>query len=240
MTGFGTDAAQAMNPTLSRALGATGAYLMWRRILRDSLDRARPVLPPGSRVLEVGYGDGLLSCYLAAELGWSLIGLDSDPLAFAGARAHSQDFGLDTAIDFRLVKPEETWSFKGQFDGVFIKTVLYNASSLGQYAQWLDWVVSVLKPGGVFVNFENGKANRLTYWYRRLRRRYYADLCMYDGRIQALYAERFPQADFRHYGAVSQFVSGLAPLYYPLAWCEEHLIVRTPDNSYVTSVLARK
>lgn len=225
-------------PSLREASRAGGAPRMWSRIIGDALNRAGRLLPPGSRVLEVGYGDGLLSCHLAADLGWSLVGLDCDPAAFAAARTHARNFGLDTAIDFRLVKPEETWSFKGQFDGVFIKTVLYNASSLEQYAQWLDWVASVLKPGGVFVNFENGKANRLTYWYRRLRRRYYADLCMYDGHIQALYSKKFPTAEFRHYGAFSQFFSGIAPLYYSMAWLEENLFTRTPDNSYVTSVIA--
>jgi cyclopropane fatty-acyl-phospholipid synthase-like methyltransferase len=198
------------------------------------------LLPPGSRVLEVGYGDGLLSCLLAGRLGWRITGLEIDAGLQATARGQAERAGLADRLDLRLVAAEDTWSFQGQYDGVFIKTVLYNASSVGQYAAWLDWVVSVLKPRGVFINFENGKANRLTYWYRRLRRRYYADLCMYDGRIQALYAERFPTIEFHHYGAVSQFASGFAPLYWPLAWIEERVMTRTPDNSYITSIVARK
>jgi len=227
-------------PTLEESSRAGGAPRMWARVLGRTLPCARAVLPPGSRILEVGYGDGLLSCHLAGNLGWRIVGLDIDAGAQAEARANAAEFGLESALDFRLVRPVETWSFQGQFDGVFIKTVLYNASSLGQYAQWLDWVISVLKPDGVFVNFENGKANRLTYLYRKLRRRYYADLCMYDGRIQALYSARFPHVEVRHYGAISQFFSGIAPLYYPLAWAEENLMARTPDNSYVTAVVASR
>jgi cyclopropane fatty-acyl-phospholipid synthase-like methyltransferase len=212
---------------------------MWGRIVRQCLDKAHPILPPGSRVLEVGYGDGLLSCHLAADFGWSLVGLECAPAAFEAARANVQRFGLEERIDLRLVRPEETWTFPGCFDGVFIKTVLYNATSLKEYAQWLDWVVSVLKPGGVFINFENGKANRLTYWYRKLRRRYYADRCMYDGRIQALYAERFPQIEFRHYGAVSQFVAPIPLIYEAVAALENLWVVRNADNSYIVAVIAR-
>ena len=53
---------------LREGLTAGGAPRMWERIVRESLPAVRAEAPRGSRVLEVGYGDGLLSCYMAAEM----------------------------------------------------------------------------------------------------------------------------------------------------------------------------
>lgn len=227
-------------PSLRDACRAGGAPRMWSRILSKTLPRTQALIPPGSRVLEVGYGDGLLTCWLAANFGWSIVGLDCSPKALEQARANIIRYALDRTIDLRLLKPEETWKFPGEFDAVFIKTVLYNAATPQQYGAWLDWVISVLKPRGVFINFENGKANRITYWYRKLRGRYYADLCMFDTSIEGLYRSRFPEATFRYYGALSQFISPIPLLFPALAYIEEHILHRTADNSYVASILARK
>lgn len=226
--------------SLHQGLEATGAEAMWSRIIQAACERAAPLLPPGSRVLEIGYGDGLLTCHLARTYGWRITGLEVLQAAYEKAVRHTREMGLESEIDFRLVKPEDTWRHQGTYDGVFIKTVLYLASSLEEYGRWLDWVVSVLRPGGTFVNFENGKTNRLTYWYRRLRRRPYADASLYDGRIQKLYEARFVDSWFGHYGSLSQFFSPVPWLYHSLAFFEERFFVRTADNSYVTSIVARK
>lgn len=226
--------------SLESALAATGAIRMWRKILRSSLDSARSFLPPGSRLLEVGYGDGLLTCYLAREYGWSIVGLDCEPQAFEQAKANAARYGLNSHLDLRLIKPGDTWKFSGQYDAVFVKTVLYTATSLEQYGEWLDWVVSVLKFNGLLINYENGKTNRLTYWYRKLRGRAYADLCMFDKQIEELYRRRFKEISIQFYGALSQFVAPVPVLYETIALIEESLLERTADNSYVASILAHK
>lgn len=213
---------------------------MWSRIIAKSLCYARQSLPPGSRVIEVGYGDGKLSCYLAQELGWRITGYDVLAQARDQAVDYAQQVGVENNVDFHVVSPDETWNLRGEYDGVFIKTVLYNAKSLEEYAAWLDWVGSVLKHQGIFVNYENGKANFLTKLYRRLRRRYYADLCMYDDEIHRLYEERFHLLHVGHYGAVSQFI---APFKWPfliVANVEERFFIRKAGNSFITALVGRK
>lgn len=55
---------------LRAGLVAGGAPVMWERAILELLPGIRRHVPAGSRVLEVGYGDGLLSCWLAREMGW--------------------------------------------------------------------------------------------------------------------------------------------------------------------------
>lgn len=226
--------------TLEEGVRVTGAAPMWTRILELALAHGAPLLPPGSSVVEVGYGDGSLTCHLAQRFGWRITGFDVLASAHRAARERAREAGVGHLLDLRLVEPDETWRHEGQYDGVFIKTVLYNARSLAEYGRWLDWVRSVLVPRGVFINFENGKANLLTYLYRKLRHRYYTNLCMYDGRIHSLYEARFDLLWRGHFGAVSQFLAPLPRLYRLAAAVEERLWPRTADNSFVTALVARK
>src|SRR5262249_38681342 len=119
----------AARPTLHEGLVAGGAPRMWARIVRGSLPAARAAAPGGSRVLEIGYGDGALSCWLASELGWSIVGLDVRADAREAAQARAAACGLGDRLDFRLCAPEDTRRHAGAYDAVFIKTVLYSSSS---------------------------------------------------------------------------------------------------------------
>jgi hypothetical protein len=127
-----------------------------------------------------------------------------------------------------------------QYDAVFIKTVLYNSTSLGEYERWLDWILSVLRPGGVFINFETGRGNALTRYYRRMRRRSYTDSLLYTSQVEALYDARFEIIDRRYYGGWSQFLAPV-PLFYHLAVrLEGSLRPRQADNSFIVSLIARR
>lgn len=213
---------------------------MWQRVLQEALPQMRELLPPGNRVLEVGYGDGLLTCYLGQELGWRVVGLEIDRQALQLAQQHARQYGLSDRLEFRCGAPEEVLAHRGEYDGVFIKTVLYNSPNLEEYARWLDWILSVLKPGGTFINFKTGKGNALTQWYRRLRRRSYTDLCLYTGQVEALYDARFEIIARRYYGGWSQFLAPLRGL-YPLASClEEALGPRNADNAFIISIIAQR
>lgn len=228
-------------PELHAALLAGGsARRMWKYVLQDSWDIIRELVPSGSEVLEVGYGDGLLSCYLCHQLGWSLIGLETNSGAHHMALLNAERFGLSNRVKFRLCAPGETMRHCAQYDAVFIKTVLYNSQNLEEYSRWLDWILSVLKPGGVLINFENGRANALTQRYRRLRRRSYSNLCMYTRQVEALYDARFEIIDRRYYGGWSQFLAPVAPLYLIASHIEEMLQQRHADNSFIASIIARR
>lgn len=191
-------------------------------------------------MLEIGYGDGLLSCCLAAESGWSLVGLDAMPAAAAAATAAAERYGLEQRLDFRACRPEETRLHHGSYDAVFAKTVLYASESLLDYGAWLDWILSVLRPEGVLVNFETGRANELMQIYRRLRGKAYAGLCLYTSKVEALYDHRFELIFRRHYGGLSQLLSPAPVLYEAAAALEERLADRSADNCFAVAIVARK
>lgn len=219
---------------------AGGAPVMWEMVMREALPSMRGLVPQRARVLEVGYGDGLLTCYLGQELGWRVVGLEVDQEMQRQAQEHARQYGLYDRLEFRCLEPEEVLQHVGQYDAVFIKTVLYLSENLEEYARWLDWVLLMLRPGGVFINFETGRANVLTQLYRRLRRRSYTDLCLYTRQVEALYDARFEIIERRYYGGFSQFLAPL-PFLYPLAArIEEALRPRQANNCFIASIIARR
>ena len=123
---------------------------------------------------------------------------------------------------------------------MFIKTVLYNSKTLKEYGQWLDWILSVLKPGGVLINFETGRANGMVQAYRRLRKRSYTDLCLYTSAAEALYDERFKILARRYYGGWSQFLAPFLRTYRFIYRIEEAIQSRNADNCFIVSVIAKK
>jgi len=227
-------------PNLRDGLKAGGAPVMWERVVREALTTMGGLVPPGSQVLEVGYGDGLLTCFLCQELGWQVVGLEVDRQAQLLAEQHAVHYGLANRVEFRFCASDKTRSHSGQYDAVFIKTVLLYSSTLAEYDRWLDWILSVLRPGGVFISFETGRANALTQGYRRLRRRSYTDVCLYTSQVEALYDAHFDIIDRRCYGGLSQFLAPV-PLLYHLAYrIEETLRPRHADNSFIISIIARR
>jgi cyclopropane fatty-acyl-phospholipid synthase-like methyltransferase len=219
---------------------AGGVILMWQRVLVEALPKMRELLPPESRILEVGYGDGLLTCYLCQELGWRVVGFEIDRKAQQLAKQHARQYGLSDRIEFRCGHPEEIIQHRGEYDGVFIKTVLYNSPNLDEYARWLDWIHTVIKPGGTFVNFKSGRANALTQWYRRLRHRSYTDRYLYTRQVEALYDARFEIIERRYIGGFSQFLAPVPALYRIASRLEENLRPRNADNSFIISIIARR
>lgn len=229
----------ADRPDLRSGLLAGGAPRLWEIVLRESLPHVRVAAPPGSRVLEIGYGDGQLSCFLASELGWQITGLDVRPEAQAAARSAAARYGLESQLDFRLCAPEETRKQSGSWDAVFVKTVLYSSASLAEYAQWLDWILGVLRPGGALVNYETGRASGLMQAYRRLRRREYTDLCLYTSDAERLYDQRFEVRWRRHYAGLTQLLAPL-PGVFEAATAVERLVPRTADNCFIVAAVLGK
>lgn len=227
-------------PTLRDGLLTGGAPRMWERVVRESLPALKSSLPPGSRILEVGYGDGLLTCWLAGELGWKVVGFDVRPEAQETAAKAASRFGLGHSVDFRLCGPEETRAHTSIYDAVFVKTVFYSSRSVVEYAEWLDWVLTVLRPGGFLINYESGRANGLMQLYRRLRGRAYTDLCLYTGEVEELHDARFEVVFRRHYGGLSQFLAPLPGVYPAAARLEEALATRSADNCFVVSYVGRR
>jgi predicted O-methyltransferase YrrM len=228
------------NPELCAGLTAGGAPVMWERVIHEALPTMREMAPPESNVLEIGYGDGLLTCFLCRELGWRVVGLEVNPEAQRLAQEQARRFGLSDGLEFRCLKSEEVFRQQGRYDAVFVKTVLYLAETLEEYGRRLDWISSVLRPGGVLINFETGRANAVTQFYRTLRRRSYARLCLYTSRVEALYDSRFEIIERRYYGGLSQFAAPLPSLYHLAARLEEAMSPRRADNCFLASIIARR
>jgi predicted O-methyltransferase YrrM len=177
---------------------------------------------------------------MAAEMGWRITGLDVSADALRTATENVQRFGLSDRVDLRRVDPEATRRHSGTYDVVFVKTVLYVSRTPAEYAEWLRWISSVLRPGGMLINFETGRGGRILRAYRQIRRREYVDLCLYDRAIDRLYDEQFEVVEKRYFSGWSQFLAPLPPL-YEMAWrVEERLALRTPGNCFVAFVLGRK
>lgn len=213
---------------------------MWERVLNAALPTMKTLVPAGSHVLEIGYGDGLLSCFLCHELGWTITGLDICSNAHAAATRNACLYGVSSSASFHCCSPEGIWEHSGQYDAIFIKTVLYNSSDLEEYSRWLDWILSLLRSGGVLVNFESGRANHLVQFYRRLRRRSYTHLCLYTPEVEALYDARFKIIDRRYYGGLSQFLAPISCIYPIAARLEEAIKERDAGNCFAVSIIGKK
>lgn len=227
-------------PSLAAGVARGGAPRFWSRVVGDSLDAIRDAVPSGSRVLEVGYGDGELSCWMVRQFGWQLTGLEVSTANQEMAERAAAGYELTDRVSFQYCRPEDTRRHLGQYDAVFIKTVLYSSRTLAEYAEWLDWIVSVLKPNGVLVNYETGLAHPIAQRYRHWRRREYADARLYTAAEEALYDARFTMLHRRYYGGLSQFLAPL-PVVYPIAAaCESTLSARTADNCFAVAIVARR
>ena len=227
-------------PLLGTGLSAGGAPAMWQQVLADFLPGMRYHLPSGSKVLELGYGDGVLTCYLSQNLGWNITGLDVDAKAQIAANNNAIKYNARDQVSFCLCKPEEVLKYKGSYDAVFIKTVLYGSETTQEYGRRLDWILSVIKPGGFLINFETGRSNRLVQLYRKLRRRIYTDLCLYTREIESLYDSRFEILQRNYYGGLSQFLAPVPKLYSLACRLEEAIRERDADSCFAVGMIARK
>lgn len=130
---------------------------VWVPAVSSALDRAAAMLPSDAKVLEIGYNSGMMSCYIAAWYGWNIVGYDIADSSRIKAEATARRYELEEMTDFRVCSPDETLSIQGDYDAVFLKSVLYHISDKAVYRNWLDWLHSIVKDDGVVIAVENGK-----------------------------------------------------------------------------------
>ncbi len=102
---------------------------------------------PGERILDLGCGDGVLTQRLA-DIGASVVGVDSSPEMIAAAKARR--------LDARLLDATKL-PFTNEFDAVFSNAVLHWIKSTPNAP--IEGAFRALKPGGRFVGEFGGHGN---------------------------------------------------------------------------------
>jgi ubiquinone/menaquinone biosynthesis C-methylase UbiE len=104
-------------------------------------------LPPESRCLEIGCGQGALTRFLVERYSAQVVASDYDPAQVALAQERLTD--LDSQIEFRIVDARAIPFDDTQFDALFSFGVLHHIPSGWQEA--VAEISRVLKPDGWFV-----------------------------------------------------------------------------------------
>ena len=143
---------------------------VWTCELTEQIEAAFPgVAPENLRVLDMGCGPGFFSIILA-RAGYRVTAADYTPAMLDEARANACDEGVEQAIDFCRMDAENLEVASDTFDVVVSRNLTWNLPHPeAAYAEWLR----VLKPGGLFLNYD---ANWYAHLYdAELRRAYEAD-----------------------------------------------------------------
>ncbi len=147
---------------LARRLYPEGPWLT--RFIQRHRHRVCPMellveqVAPGSRVLDVGCGGGLLVAHLAASgRAASAHGIDASGPAIQIARAMAQrlrEFAPDVDVQFEHRQVQEGLP-EGEFDAVCLIDVLHHVPAGAQERAFLD-AASRVAPGGVLVYKDMG------------------------------------------------------------------------------------
>ena len=117
----------------------------WKQLLEKHLP-----LPPESRVLDAGCGNGFLSILLA-QMGWRVTALDQSMTAIEKAKENARRFHVEDRIDFCWSDTVQTPLEAGTYDAVLSR----HASSLflQPYDCYQEWH-RLLKKGAPVVNYD--------------------------------------------------------------------------------------
>ena len=138
-----------------RLYAASSAKTRLRQRLRLSVCPFEEIVarvPAGSRVLDVGCGEGLLLALLSdAGRVSSAVGFDSNPAAIRRARRMAEANGLVPAIEFRNLGIDSTWLVEGGlFDVVTMIDVMHHLPKAKRGNVW-EQAAAVLRPGGLMI-----------------------------------------------------------------------------------------
>jgi len=227
------------NPTLNEAV--EWRIPIWAPAVESALSRAAAILPSNAKVLEIGYNSGMMSCYMAGLYGWNIVGYDIRDSAKARAVETSRRYGLQGKTDFHVCAPDETLFLKGDYDAVFLKSVLYHISDRAVYGSWLNWLHSIVKDGGVIIAIENGKGGVLDMFYRKIiKRSRWSNFLLFDRWVAQEFQLRFNRVEIRCFGRFCQFFTTLPETFNLIRSIEDRFFQASVDNCFVASIVAQK
>jgi cyclopropane fatty-acyl-phospholipid synthase-like methyltransferase len=214
---------------------------VWGPAVSRALTEAGKVLPPDSRVLEIGFNTGLMSCYMAAEFGWLITGYDLQERKRARAACHAKKLGLEDRVEFRVCQPSETIALQGPYDAVFVKSVLYHIADPDVYREWLDWMYRVLRPGGLVIAVENGAGSWLDRFFRRrVSRARWSECLLFDEWSATQFRQTFDEVRIWCFGRHSHFFTEIPFLFRAVDAVERRWLPATLNHCFVAAVLASK
>lgn len=101
------------------------------------------------KILDAGCGEGR-NCIYFLHQGYSIFGVDSNPIAIQMARIYAQTIQKDYDVyRFQTALVEDMPFHKGAFDVVISSAVLHFAKDQGQFMRMMEEMMRVLKPGGI-------------------------------------------------------------------------------------------
>ena len=131
----------------------------WKTRLRQGMrlsicpfDRIVAAVPQGSRVLDVGCGEGLL-VGLLIELGRasSAVGFDTNPKAIRSARQMAETNRFGASANFKHHRADGAWpTDSGPFDVVTMIDVMHHLKPAAQRGVWVR-AAEALRPGGLLI-----------------------------------------------------------------------------------------
>jgi len=214
---------------------------IWAPAVSSALYRAEAILPSDVKVLEIGYNTGMMSCYMAVRYWWNVVGYDVSDSKRIKAEEMARYYGLQERTDFRICSPNKTLSIQGDYDAVFLKSVLYHISDKGVYRNWLDWLHSVVKDGGLVIAVENGRGWVLDRFYRKIiKRSRWANFLLFDRWVEQEFQLRFKRVDVRCFGRFSQFFTALPKTCGLIRSLEDRFCPPSVDHCFVASIVAQK
>jgi len=213
---------------------------LWSSAVESGLSQAK--LPSGSRVLELGYNSGLMSCYMNMAYGWKISGVEVSSEQKHLAQLNAKQFGIESNVEFHSCRPEETKDFPGQFDGVFVKSFLYHNKRLSDYKDWIKWIHEKLNKDGVFMAIENGKGHFIDRFYRNylMRNCTWKDNTFYDQDIEDYMRSLFSRVTVQYFGGLSQYATGFPGLCSKLIEIEKKLNITGAQNCFIAAVVCKK
>ncbi len=109
----------------------------------------------GSRIIDVGCGNGKTLADLAVSNGCSGVGVDFSDKMVASARERAKAQGLAERLRFEVGQLEDLPEGLGQFDFAITERSLINLQSEEQQRAAFRSIVRLLRPGGVYLMIES-------------------------------------------------------------------------------------
>ncbi len=118
-------------------------------------------IKPGMKVLDIGCGTGIMSCWLAEQVGSTgkVVAIDNNIHTLMAAKVRATDKKLDN-LQFHLLSAYDISTLKEHFDLVYCRFVLHH---LNKPTSVIQQIYEILKPGGIYIAEEGIVSSAFTY-----------------------------------------------------------------------------